>query len=411
MPDYRTPYPRHLSLRLRRDLGIYPAVALVGARQVGKTTLARSLGRDLGMAYRTLDDRDVRAQATEDPEGLVASVAATGAVFDEVQRAPDLLLAVKAVVDREQRPGRFLLTGSSQPRLADEVADSLVGRVAYRTLRPLTLAEQRYDEEPSPRWAWLFDPPEGGLERGLAEWADLNAGLDWRTTAATGGMPRALAAPPEDRLQVLDDYLRTFAQRDIRDVLAVDDPERLDRFVRLVATWTAREFNASSLGRDLGLPVTTVRRWLDGLERSYLVHRVPAWSRNTAARVIHSAKLFFVDAALALAATGEEEPTGLHFETLVANELLIWRDHAPRRTLYHWRIASGPEVDFVLRDGARAVAVELKGTQRVGRGDARHLVTFLDTHPEAQLGVLVSADPEVRSLGDRLLAVPWWAFV
>ncbi|HEY0777675.1 MAG TPA: ATP-binding protein, partial [Gemmatirosa sp.] len=390
-PGSSAPYPRHLSARLRRDLGIYPAVTLLGARQVGKTTLARRLGTELGMAYRSLDERDVRVQAIEDPEGLVASVAATGAVFDEVQRAPQLLLAIKAVVDREQRPGRFLLTGSSQPRLAEGVADSLVGRVAYRTLRPLTLAEQRYDDEPSPRWGWLFDPPEGGLERGLGEWAELNAGLDWRAAAATGGMPRAIAAPPEDRLQVLDDYLRVFAQRDIRDVLAVDDPERLDRFARLVAAWTARELNASSLGRDLGLATTTVRRWLDGLERSYLVHRVPAWSRNTAQRVIHAPKLFFVDAALALAATGEEAPTGLHFETLLANELLIWRDHAPRRDLHHWRIASGPEVDFVLRDGTRAVAVELKGAARVGRADARHLATFLDRYSDARLGVLVSA--------------------
>jgi len=411
MPPSTASYPRHLRARLRRDLALYPAVALVGVRQVGKTTLARDLGRELGMAYRSLDDRDIRMQAAEDPEGLVAAVAEHGAVFDEVQRAPQLLLAVKAVVDREQRPGRFLLTGSSQPRLAGEVADSLVGRVAYRTLRPLTLAEQRYDEEASPRWGWLFVPPDGGLASRLAEWAELNAGLDWRVVAAAGGLPRALAAPAEDRLQLLDDFLRTFAQRDIRDVLAADDPERLDRFVRLTASWTACELSASSLGRDLGLSVTTVRRWLEALERSYLVHRVPAWSRNAAQRVIHAPKLFFVDAALALAAVGDPEPTGLHFETLVANELLVWRDQAPGRSVSHWRIASGAEVDFVLRDGTRAVAIELKGARRVGRADARHLTAFLDRHAEAMLGVLLSADPEVRVMGDRVLAAPWWALV
>lgn len=363
------------------------------------------------MAYRSLDDRDVRVQAAEDPEGLVASVAETGAVFDEVQRAPHLLLAVKAVVDQEQRPGRFLLTGSSQPRLAAGVADSLVGRVASRTLRPFTLAEQRYDEAPSPGWGWLFDPALTDLPARLEERAALNGSLDWRAIAATGGMPRALAAPPEDRLLVLDDYVRTFAQRDVREVLAADDPERIERFARLVGVWTARELNASSIGRDLGLGVTTVRRWFDALERSYLVHRVPAWSRNAGNRVIHASKMFYVDAALALAASGDSEPTGLHFETLVANELLVWRDQRPARLVSHWRVAAGAEVDFVLRDGARVVALELKGAKRVDRGDARHLTTFLDRHPEAVAGVLLSADPEVRYLGERLLAAPWWSLV
>src|SRR5687768_9847678 len=144
-------FPRQLLARVRTDLSVYPAVAVMGARQVGKTTLARMLANEFGFAYRSLDERGVREQAQQDPEGLIDSVAATGAVFDEVQRAPDLLLAMKTVVDREQRAGRFLLTGSNQPTISRHIADSLVGRVAYRTLRPLTLSEQRYDDSPQDR--------------------------------------------------------------------------------------------------------------------------------------------------------------------------------------------------------------------------------------------------------------------
>jgi predicted AAA+ superfamily ATPase len=151
------------------------------------------LANEFGFAYRSLDERGVREQALQDPEGLIESVAATGAVFDEVQRAPDLLLAMKTVVDREQRAGRFLLTGSNQPSISRHIADSLLGRVAYRTLRPLTLSEQRYDDSPQ-RWTWFFDLVADELEEKLKEYAALSGPLEWRTVTAAGGMPRALGS-------------------------------------------------------------------------------------------------------------------------------------------------------------------------------------------------------------------------
>ncbi|MGH7718268.1 MAG: ATP-binding protein [Gemmatimonadaceae bacterium] len=396
--------------RVRRDLGLYPVVAVMGARQVGKSTLARHLARERGMRYLTLDDRDVRAQALGDPEGLLASAGDAGAVIDEVQRAPDLLLAIKAVVDREQRPGSYLLTGSNQPRVSRSVADSLLGRVAYRTLRPLTLSEQRYDEGP-PRWGWLFEADGAELQRRLAGAAEMSGDLPWRDVVATGGMPRAVAVARDDRLQLLDDYLRTFAGRDVRDVLDVEAPERFEAFLRLVAAWTGQELNASGIARDLGVAVTTVQRWVDALERSYLVTLVPPYSRNASQRVIKAPKLFMVDPALALAGAREADPTGFHLETLVANDLHVWRDDAPARGLYHWRLPSGQEVDFVLQQGRALVPVEIKTTDAAKRRDARHLATFLERHSTAKRGVLLSSDPEVRLLGDRIVAAPWWGVV
>lgn len=401
-------YPRQLLARVRHDLTLYPAVAIMGARQVGKTNLAKKVAAKLGLAYRSLDERDIRDQAVEDPEGLIETVAGTGAVFDEVQRVPDLLLAIKAVVDKEQRAGRFLLTGSNQPRVSRHIADSLLGRVAYRTLRPLTLSEQRYDDSPS-RWSWFFDLGPKELEGKLKGSAASSGQLDWRTVTAAGGMPKALAVPSEDRMQLLDDHLQTFARRDIREVLAVDSVERVEQFVRLVASRTGNELNMANLGNDLGQSVTTVRRWVDALERSYLITRIPHFSRNASARVIKAPKVYMVDPALAQAGSGEPQPTGLHFETLIANDLLVWRDEAAGRGLFHWRIPSGPEVDFVLVQGQRVVPVEVKSADSIGREDGRHLSRFLNDYPEGVMGVLLSSDPTMRWVRDRVLAAPWWS--
>lgn len=403
-------YTRRLAARVRSDLDRYPAVAIMGARQVGKTTLARQLARELGLAWRSLDDQDVRVQAREDPAGLVASVADTGAVLDEVQRAPELLLAVKAVVDREQKTGRFILTGSNQPRVSAQVADSLVGRVAYRTLRPLTLSEQREDPGPG-HWSLLFGNSPDALGAELQEASQLNGPVPWRAATATGGMPRYLALTEDERLQALDDYLQTFARRDIREVLAVESADRLERFMRLVAARSAMELNHADLARDLGqsMSPSTVGRWIEALERSYLVSLLPAWSRNASARIIRRPKLLMVDSALAMAGSGEPAPTGFQFETLVANDLLAWRDEAPRRALYHWRQSTGPEVDFILQQGNSLVAVEVKGSDAVGRRDARHLRAFLAAHDEATLGVILSSDPRVRWLEEQIIAAPWWA--
>lgn len=408
MDESRDAYPRQLLPRIRRDLEVYPAVAIMGARQVGKTTLTRQLARELGLAYLSLDDRTVRQQALDDPEGLLDGVARSGAVLDEVQRAPELLLALKSVVDREQRPGRFVLTGSNQPKISTHVADSLVGRVAYRVLRPFTLSEQRYDDGWR-RWSWFLELPWSDLETRLAESAELSGPLDWRAVVATGGMPRAVLAPPADCLQVLDDYLSTFAQRDIREILGVESPDRFERFLRLMSAKTGQEFNASRMSGDLGVAVNTVRRWINALERSYLVTLVPAYSRNSSSRVIKAPKAFLVDSGLALAGSRDPHPTGFHLETLVANDMLVWRDEIPGRQVSHWRDATGPEVDFVIQQGTTVAAVEVKAASEVSINDTRHLASFLTRYPESVLGVLLSGDPRIRLIRDRIIAAPWWA--
>ena len=380
----------------------------MGARQVGKSTLCRQLSEEKGLAHRTLDDRDVLAQALEDPEGLLDDLGDDGAFIDEVQRAPGLFLAIKAIVDRDQRPGRYLLSGSNQPKVSSAVGDSLLGRAAYRTLRPLTLSELRLDEAHA-GWSFLFGKNESGILRELEQRAEASGALEWRDIVKTGGFPRAVAAPPDHRMRILNDYTEGFARLDIREVVGIDSSERFESFLRLIAARTGQELNYSALSRDLGVAVNTVRRWVDALSRSYLIELVPPYSQNAGQRVIKAPKIFMVDSALAMASARESDPSGFHLENLVAADLAVWKDLGPGRGLHHWRLGSGQEVDFILEENGQVLPVEVKSATRVNSADARHLRKFRSDHNNAPRGILVSSCPEIRLLGGGILIAPWWA--
>lgn len=379
----------------------------MGARQVGKSTLGQEIARLRGMAYRTLDDRDVLQQAKADPEGLLADLGENGFI-DEVQRVPGLFLAIKGIVDRRQEPGQYLLSGSNQPVVSTGIADSLLGRVAYRSLRPLTLSEMRFDEMQS-GWDFLFKGTIDDAIDELTRRADGSGELDWKASAETGGFPRAVAAPESVRRRLLDDYVTTFARRDIRELLAVESSDRFEQLLRLVATRTGQVLNVNSLANDAAISVSTAQRWLDALQRSYLIERIPALSRNAGHRVIKSPKLFMIDSALAMAAARETTPSGFHLENLVVNDLCVWKDSEPGRALHHWRTQSGQEADFIVESDGALLAVESKTASRVNAGDARHLRVFLGAHNEAVRGLLLSADPDIREISENIIAAPWWA--
>ena len=408
MPEANTHYPRVIRPQLSADLSLYPVVAVMGARQVGKSTICQEIAEARGFARRTLDERDVREQAIADPEGLLADLGDRGAFIDEVQRAPDLMLAIKAVVDRDGRNGKYLLSGSNQPKVGKSVSDSLVGRATYRTLRPLTLSELRFDEEHR-GWSFLFQPDDAVVLAELERRAASSGPLDWRSVVQAGGFPRAVAAPSAQRLRMLDDYVEIFSRRDILEILEVESAPRLEAFVRLTAARTGQEINLTGLSNDLGTPVTTIRRWLEALQRSYLIELIPPYSRNSGQRVIKTPKLYSVDAALALAASRETTPTGFHLETLVASDLLVWRDGAPTRDLYHWRLSSGQEVDFILEENGQLLPVEVKAASTVSASEARHVVTFRERHAHTPRGIVLSGDPEIRVIRPGVIACPWWA--
>lgn len=344
----------------------YPVVTLTGPRQSGKSTLARSLFPD--KAYVTLEDPDVRRFALEDPRGFLGGLT-DGAVLDEIQRAPELPSYLQGMVDADPRPGRFILTGSHQFESMSRVTQSLAGRTAILRLLPFTLAESRRvpGAQPAP-----------GLAR----------------VVLTGFYPR-IHDLGLDPAQALGDYFATYVERDLRQLAAVHDLQRFERFVRLCAGRTGQLVNLSSLGNDAGVSHVTARAWLDLLQTSYIICLLPPWSSNSGKRLVRSPKLYFYDVGLACWLLGLRSPEqvtrdplwGSLFENFIVMEAMKDRLNAgasPEMTFY--RDSGGNEVDLLMPAGGRMHAIEIKAGATVNADYFRGLRTFAAHHPDAVAG-------------------------
>ncbi|MCA9489862.1 MAG: ATP-binding protein [Myxococcales bacterium] len=404
------PYlPRLASRALARDLAAFPVAVLTGARQTGKSTLAVESDTIPSRTYLTLDDLSVREQASRAPLDLLER--APRLTIDEAQREPDLLLALKAIVDRERprRPGRFLVTGSANLLLMRSVADSLAGRAGYRVLHPMTRREQ-LGHARAGLWGELVVTP-------VAQWPELLAAdgvgdADWRGLARRGGFPvPALELSAEARGAWFEGYVRTYLERDLRDLANIQSLPDFRRLMRAVALRQGSLMNQSEVARDVGMPQPTVHRHLGLLETSHLLVRLEPYAVNRTKRLIKAPKLYVADTGLALSLSGGE-PTGAHLESLVIHDLRAWADAepAPRPEVLYWRTASGQEVDAVieLQDG-RLMAVEVKATRTPRLKDARHLRAFRDEYGDAVIGGLLLHDgADTFRLEDRVVAAPWW---
>jgi predicted AAA+ superfamily ATPase len=285
-----------------------------------------------------------------------------------------------------------------------------LGRAIYRTLRPLTLSELRLDETHG-GWSFLFKGTDDQVVKELERRMENSGPLAWEDVVSTGGFPRAVTAPSERRLELLDGYVKVFSTRDIREVIGIDSSDRFEAFLRLTAARIGQRLNYSGLAGDLGVPVNTIRRWIDALRRSYLIELVPPYSRNAAQRVIKSPKLFAVDTAFALAAARESIPSGFHLENLVATDLATWSEGGRKRAVYYWRLGTGQEVDFIAEEEGALVPIEVKAAATVTRSDIRHLRTFLERHDNAMRGVLLTGESSIRVLAPNVLSAPWWSIL
>ena len=401
--------PRAIAGPLAQSLGVMPVVAVVGARQTGKSTLAQLLvpGR---RSYRSLDDLDVLDAARRDPEVLVGGTEPL--TLDEVQRAPELLLAVKRAVDRDPTPGRFLLTGSAHLLLMRRVSESLAGRATYLTLWPMTRREQ-LGLGACGRWEELLDTPE-------REWLDLlqegeAEPADWKALARRGGFPRPalhMKSSAERRIW-FDGYVRTYLERDLQDLAAISALPDFRRLMRAACLRLGQLLNQTELGRDVGLPQPTVHRWLNLLETSCLAVRLRAYARSRTKRLIKSPKLYWADTGLALHLAGLEEPAGAHLENIVLMDLVAWRDaRLERAEVYYWRTAAGREVDFVVESGDQLLPVEVKATARPRLSDATALRAFRAEYgDQARAGLLLHTGDALEWLAPDVLAAPWWRVV
>jgi len=399
------PLPRLVGTALAERLRVMPAVVVTGARQTGKSTLAEHLVPG-ERHYRSLDDFDVLDAARRDPEALVGGAGAI--TLDEVQREPGLLPAVKRAIDRDRRPGRFLLTGSANLLLMRRVSESLSGRATYLTLWPMTRGEQRGLGRAG-RWDELLETPD-------TQWRDLLAAgdggaEDWRALARRGGFPTPAVelAKPAARTIWFDGYVRTYLERDLQDLAAISALPDFRRLLRAACLRLGQLGNQTELGRDAALPQPTVHRWLNLLETSYLLVRLPAYAVNRTKRLIKAPKIYWGDTGVALHLSGAE-PGGMHLENLVLHDLLAWRDaRVERAELGYWRTTIGEEVDFVIETGGKLLPIEVKATARPRLADCAHLRTFRAEYGrKARAGLLLHAGGTLEWLAPDVLAAPWW---
>jgi predicted AAA+ superfamily ATPase len=410
----RRPTPfwrRHIETTLRDRLAEARVVVLTGPRQVGKTTLARSLCEESAGTYVTLDDEAVLAAAVADPAGFLDRPEPL--VVDEFQWGGDALLrAIKVAVDRDPRPGRFLLAGSTDFLTVPTLSESLAGRVALVEMGPLTQGELRGVRERFPerlfqgRAALLRAVPDRLARRAYAE------------PVSTGGYPGIVPMSPGGRRRTLLDLARTVTARDVPHLAAVHGIARFGPLLRLLAARTAQELNVSAVAAELGSTRHTADAYLDLLEVVYLVQRIPAWTRHPRGRVVRHPKLHLVDSGLAAALLGVDasalaEPdapsAGPLLETFAAGELsrqLAWSSVEAR--LHHFRHHDGGEVDLVLEtaDG-RVAGVEVKSAASVRADDFRG---FRDLAASAGkrfvAGAVLYLGEESLAFGDRLCALP-----
>lgn len=398
--------PRLVGMALSERLRVMPAVVVTGARQSGKSTLAEHLVPG-ARRYATLDDLDVLDAARRDPDVLVGG---RGAVtLDEVQREPELLRAVKRAVDRDRTPGRFLLTGSANLLLMKQVSESLAGRASYLTLWPMTRREQQGRGQCG-RWEELLDTPDTEWLSLLA--AEKDSAEDWRVLAARGGFPTPALQlrTAADRRIWFDGYVRTYLERDLQDLSTISALPDFRRLMRAACLRVGQLVNQTELGRDVALPQPTVHRWLNLLETSYLLVRLPAYAVNRTKRLIKAPKIYWGDTGVALHIAEMEEPRGAHLENLVLHDLLVWRDaRIERAELGYWRTSIGEEVDFVIESAGRLLPIEVKATARPRLADIAHLRMFRAEYgKKARAGLLLHNGDALEWLAPDVLAAPWW---
>jgi predicted AAA+ superfamily ATPase len=397
---------RNLAPIVQAALADTPVVLINGPRQAGKSTLARALieaGFDAD--YVTLDDAVALAAARADAPGFLGGFRRS-VVIDEIQRAPGLFLALKASVDADRRPGRFLLTGSANVMLLPTIADSLAGRIEVRTLWPLSQGEIEGRRETFIDMLFGDGPPAvngtgTAIERALA-----------------GGYPEAIARSDTARRDAwFGAYVTTIIQRDIRDISKIDGAMAIPRLLALLASRATATLNMAELSRTLGLPHSTLARYMTLLELTFLVQTLPAWSTNIGKRLARTPKTLFTDTGLLGSIGGitierlarDPNASGPLLENFVAMEIRKQSEWSRRSVaLHHFRTARGNEVDLVLEDRAgRVVGIEVKATQTIGADAFKGLRMLRDELGDRFVrGVVLYGGRSSAAFGGRLHALP-----
>lgn len=387
-------------------------VVLQGARQVGKSTLAEQIADTRRSLMVTLDDLDVRRFASDDPAGFVSQFPEGLLVIDEVQRVPELIVALKAAVDRDKRPGRFLVTGSANLLELAATHESLAGRAQPLTL--YSLSQSELEKQPASFVDLAFD------ERGLHRHSSSLTRADYLERACAGGYPDALRRPTAGRRdEWYDTYVTQIVNRDAADISGLQRLADLPRLLRFIAARSGSGMVWSSLAGDSGIPRTTLDPYVRLLETLFLIHVLPAWAVNLTSREMKQPKVFLLDTGLAASLLGvtpdsmgptvRSSPAGGLLEGFVVGELRRQLGWSPQRaSMYHYREHRGAEVDIVLEapDG-RVVGIEVKASSTVQPKDLTGLGILRDKLRDRFVaGYVLHTGPTARMVAERVTAVP-----
>ena len=399
-------YTRHAKLQIEEALEDTHVVLISGPRQSGKTTLSQDVA-GIGMEYFTLDDPTTLDAAQADPVGLLRDV--DRAVIDEVQRAPDLLLAIKKAVDEDKRPGRFLLAGSANLMKIPKASDSLAGRMETVLLLPLAQSEI-YGQRSN-----FVDNLLTGKKPTVGKTI---LGDNLVDVVFRGGYPEALSRNSWSRRQNwYRNYINAIVQRDIKDIAQIEQLGAMPGLLRMVAEHSGQLVNYTSIGSAVGLNHVTTRKYLRVFESLFLVEMVQPWFTNRIKRLTKSPKLHFLDAGL-LAAMRNLSPDNIRrdrtifgalLETLVYSEMrkiIGWSD--PKPSVYHFRDREGDEVDIILEAPAGLVSgVEVKASASVSNDDFIGLRKISEAVPDRfTQGVVLYDGDQVVPFGNKLFAAP-----
>lgn len=401
-----TYYQRDITPLLLAALRVMPVVMLTGMRQVGKSTLLQHVPELAGRRYVSLDDFAQLEAARRNPEAFVSGDEPL--TVDEAQKCPELLAVIKRAVDRDRRPGRFILSGSANFALLRDITESLAGRAVYLTLHPFSRREIVGAVAREPFLVRFFR--SGAVADGEPAVRPVSS-----AEVTRGGMPPVCLGLAGDPALWFRGYEQTYLERDVRQLSQVADLISFRKLLVLTALRTGQILKVSELARDAGLSTTTAARYLGLLEASFVVRRLGPCLANRASRLIKSPKVYLTDSGLAChlaGISGDADPEldplwGSMFETYVAANLsAILEARWPEARLSFWHIQGRHEVDFVVEVGRETLAIEVKAGSRWSDRDLSCLRAFLASTPGCRAAILAHNGTDVACLGERLWAIP-----
>lgn len=406
-------FPRHIKTRIEEALLDTPAVYIAGPRQSGKSTLVKTINKPNQYQYSSLDDLNVLTSAKIDPKSFIDNLSEY-TIIDEIQRAPEIMLPLKQRIDNHRIPGGFILTGSANILNLPNVADSLAGRMEIINLNPLS-----FSEKTTLKKTWIkhiFDTP---LKDIFSSTSSTNSSsLNFREFIITGGYPDIQKKPSPARMAAwFDSYLRTLIERDIRDIIRLEETQRIKILLSHLATRSATTLNITDISRSSAIPNSTTTLYTDILKNIFLCSTIPAWFTNRGKRLTKSPKFFINDTGLLchiLSIRNETSLTqsrewGQIFETFIYTELLKQISfYSPFLSLFHYRTTSGSEIDFILEETPNSCfAIEVKTSKTISSSDFTPIKNFAHENPDLfKGGILIYQGDTPFFFENNIAAIP-----